>query len=330
MLHEQEVRINPYVVNSLYLVLIPIAVLMIVDLVVFSGYFKTRSPLTLEFVLWLNLFLNFPHIICSSLLLADKKYLSFFKDKLLYLAIFGIFAVFILVAFDSAGLREAVTLFALIWTVKHVIGQQFSMTKIFLKRKENLTFKIWKSYGVFISSSLFLCIYSRIYTNYFSYLKPFLNLFEQYSLYFTIPAIVLSAILLFQVRESAGILSGKLMIVGNLCMVLVSCFLFSQDYFSLAVLGPRIIHDFSALYFYGAHSYNKKKVKKSGSFFDFIHRNQPIPLFFASSLLGCGLMYFCQNIIFDLTIYHALSALHFYTESFFWKADSPAREFLHF
>lgn len=308
--------------------MIPILVGMLVDKYYLDNYLQKNSPITFDFVIWFNVFFNFPHIICSSLLFVDKQYLSFFRKSLLILLMASAVFVVVFIAFRSSVMQEMVTLFALVWTIKHVVGQQFSMTRIFLRAKEDWAFLVWKHYGIFIASLMFLGIYARVYTRYFSYIRPLLKLFEQQPWPLLLPFFVTSVVLALRAHRANNQIGAR-MVYANVFMMVGSCFLFSEQYFCLAALGPRVIHDLSAFYFYGVHSYNKGRVASSGWFTNFFKRLQPIPLFMLSSTLGVFVMFYCMK-IGDLTIYHALSAIHFYTESFFWKADSPARKFLSF
>lgn len=324
----RKAKIKPAVIVYSYLVIFPILLLFIGDKFILDGYFRKNLPISLDFLIWFNILFNFPHIICSSLLFFDKKYLAAFKIQFLKLVGLALAFVAIGATFWSSSLREATTLFALIWTIKHVVGQQFSMTRIFLRAKEDWLFILWKNYGIFVAVLIFLGIYSRVYTRYFSFIRPTLKLFEQHPWWFILPFLIVTSLLLKRAHDAKNKM-GSYMLIANSFMMLSSVLLFSEQYFCLASLGPRIIHDLSAFYFYGVHSFNKKATFKGTSFLAFINRYQPVPLFLLSSVISVSLMYFCLN-IHDLTIYHALSAIHFYTESFFWKAGSPSRQFLHF
>ncbi len=326
---KEKLSVNPYILNSIYLVILPVMMLAFVDRIFFDEYIKNNSPMTLDFILWFNIAFNFPHIICSFLIMCEKNYIIHFRQKLLALFVASLCFVSILVSFRSSFLQETITLVALLWTVKHVVGQQFSMTKIFLRVKEDWVFKAWRIYGILIASLVFLGIYSKIYTYYFGYLYPVFEIFNKYSFFCVLPVFILSAVLLDRSIRARN-KSGTYMIIGNMLMVASSVILYSHEYYCLSALGPRIIHDLSALYFYGIHSFNKRKSRTMPkNFWGIMNHFQPLPLFISSSFLSVSILWLCFR-YGDLNIYHALSAIHFYTESFFWKNDSPAREHLVF
>ena len=315
-------RISPRFIVGLYWVHVPIMLAILAHLYVDSFRVPFQPPMELDFAIWFNLLLNFPHIIFSNLLLLNKKYLVAFKYELLKIAIAAVLLGGAYVAFSSSGAAELAVGLTLVWTVKHVVGQQFAITRMYLRAEAGAIFTLWKTYGVTLGALLFVSMFAQM--GYFVVLWPILKAFTRHIYELQIPFLVLGGILLMRALRS-GARYGAQLIIANTCMVLISSFAYAESLFLLVGLGPRIVHDFTAMQFYGVHCFNRERSKRPVA--DHAALLRPLGLFALSAVLGCGLMAVCKQ-TGNMAPYYTLAALHFCTEAFFWKQDSPARQFI--
>ena len=329
----QKKEVNGRYILSLYSCLIIIALVFSFDVLFFGQALRKASPVMIEFTAWFNAFFNFPHIICSLLLFSSRENVKFSRDKL---ARFGIASgVFLLIFLSLNHLDdmyfnvaiEVVTLTALLWTIKHVVNQQFSIGLVFLKKKETWQYSLWRWSGLALSCLVFLGIYAKVYTSYFHYLYDVFEFLTEHCLAVLVMYLGLS-ILAYRSVVDEGARLGLSMILWNSFMVARSYGLYAKSYFILAILGPRIVHDLTAIHFYSTYIANRSASKnsipeKKQSMFHVLYR--PVTRYILFSMAGGALfMWSFEN--YDLMdIYHGMAALHFYIESFFWKRSSPSR-----
>jgi hypothetical protein len=121
-----------------------------------------------------------------------------------------------------------------------------------------------------------------------------------------------------------------------------------QEYYFLAILIPRLVHDATAYVFYVTHDVNKHL----GHPQNFIYRwakKAKLNVFIVLPLISFALTYVLQvygdqwvNVItqflFGMEIRKAISLgligyfslMHYYTEAFTWKHGSPYRQYIRF
>jgi hypothetical protein len=141
---------------------------------------------------------------------------------------------------------------------------------------------------------------------------------------------------------------GVIFLWANTLLVMVSLFVYSQEYYFLAILMPRLVHDMTAYSFYVSHDVNRHGENPQNALFRLANRcHLPVALvlpllsFLLTFLLqsyGDEWVNFILQTLFSTQVYKAitvgligyLALMHYYTESFVWAAGSPLRRYIRF
>lgn len=299
-------------------------------------YLRENLPSSPSHFLLFQILFGTPHIVASAILLAsNKEYIGFYKQKVIWLTvaaglIFGVGSLFI----------PYLVLYILVacWTVFHVLKQQHGIARG-ICRLPNGVFNLL----LWLSVSTGILIYIGIF------LKSSMAL-HQAELVKDIAAnlgVALVLATLFSQRYVTT-LFGKLFLWSNSLLVLSSFYLYVEHYYFLAILAPRLIHDATAYIFYITHDYNKHQEHPQNTIYRFAKRCN-IHIFIVLPLISFGLAFALQsygdyvvnlitNYLFGFEIRKAitvgligyLALLHYYSEAFTWKQDSPYRKFISF
>ncbi len=141
---------------------------------------------------------------------------------------------------------------------------------------------------------------------------------------------------------------GKYFLWANTMLIVSSFYFYTQEYYFLSILIPRLVHDSTAYVFYVTHDYNKHHQSPQNLIYKYAARCN-LHVFLVLPLLSFILTYLLQaygdeliNMItrffFEMEIRKAvtlgvvgyLSLMHYYTEGFTWKAGSPMRRYIRF
>jgi hypothetical protein len=277
-----------------------------------------------------------PHIIASNLLLfSHADYVNTFKHKLigmtLFIAVFfGIGSLFIP--------YRALYIISASWTVYHVLKQQHGIAKA-VCRLPNWAFylQLWFS----ISAGIF--IYMGIFLK--NSLEPGeAELVLQIATVLTLALVISTVVCQKYVHSKLGVI----FLWANTLLVMVSLFVYSQEYYFLAILMPRLVHDMTAYSFYVSHDVNRHGENPQNALFRLATRcHLPVALvlpllsFLLTFLLqsyGDEWVNFILQTLFSTQVYKAitvgligyLALMHYYTESFVWAAGSPLRRYIRF
>ncbi|MGZ4957053.1 MAG: hypothetical protein ACXV8Q_18290, partial [Methylobacter sp.] len=142
--------------------------------------------------------------------------------------------------------------------------------------------------------------------------------------------------------------SGRCFLWSNVLLVLSTFYLFVQQYYFLAILVPRLVHDTTAYIFYVVHDYNKHHRQPQNAIYRYAARCR-LPVFIVLPLCSFALAFVLQSygdgmvnglteFFFGVEIHKAitlgllgyLALMHYYTEAFTWKQGSPYRRFIAF
>jgi len=306
------------------------------DVFIWNDYLQSILPSSpTHFILFQVLF-GTPHIIASAILLTgNKEYLQFFKWKLIGMTIF-IIAFF---GFGSLFIPYiALYLISVCWTVYHVFKQQHGIGK-----------GICRLPGWAFYSQLWLSVSAGIFIYIGVFLKNSLD--PQQMVWVKMIATVLTIGLILSsilCQRRVKTTFGKYFLWANTFLIVSSFFFYIQQYYFLAILIPRLVHDATAYIFYVTHDYNKHQPIAQNNLYKYAARCN-IHVFLVLPLLSFILTYLLQaygdewvNIItqffFGTEIYKAitlgligyLSLMHYYTESFTWQVGSPLRRYIRF
>ena len=321
---------------ALYAIIPLCLIIQQVDSFALHGVLLQYLPSSPSHFLLFQVIFGTPHILASTVLLASNKdYFSFYQKKILImtLAIMVFFAV-------ASQLLSYYVLYIVVasWTVYHVLKQQHGVGRgIYQLPNWAFYLLLWLSIGAGIS------IYMGIF------LKNTLTVQQAEWVKQAAGGLVIG--LLFGTvwcQQYMKTRFASLFMWANSCLIFASFYLYIQEYYFLAILIPRLVHDATAYVFYVAHDVNKH----AGHPQNFLYRwaaKIKLNVFIVLPLVSFSLTYLLQvygdqwfevltQFLFGMEIRQAItvgligyfSLMHYYTEAFTWKYGSPYRKYIRF
>ncbi|HIO12979.1 MAG TPA: hypothetical protein EYN13_05420, partial [Methylococcales bacterium] len=226
--------------------IIPICLLLqLADSQLWEGYLKEALPTSPNHFVFFNILFGIPHIIASAIVMTSNvEYLKTFKVKVIGMTL----ALAVFFGFGSQ-LLPYYFLYILVasWTVLHVLKQQHGLARGVCRLSER-QFNI----QLYLSIAAGILVYIGIF------LKNSLSPTEVLVIN-SIVAILSIALLVstFSCQKSVPTRFGKAFLWANAFLVFSSFYLFVQQYYFLAILVPRLVHDITAYIFYVTHDYNR-------------------------------------------------------------------------
>lgn len=301
-----------------------------------QGLLRNSLPSSPTHFILFQILFGTPHIVASAIVLvSNTEYLKFYQRNIILMTaalaiVFGVGSLFI-------PYRVFYVLVAG-WTVYHVLKQQHGVARGICRLPP------WAFYLLlWLSVAAGLVIYIGIF------LKNSLDV-QQAELIKHIAAglcVTLGFSAVFCQRYVTTVF-GKWFFWSNIFLVLSSFYLYVQQYYFLAILAPRLVHDATAYIFYVAHDYNRHHKHPQ----NFIYRCAarcnmhifivlPVCSFMLAFVLqayGDGIVNAITEFFFGVQIRKAvtlgllgyLALMHYYTEAFTWKQGSPYRRFIAF
>jgi hypothetical protein len=224
------------------------------------------------------------------------------------------------------------------WTVLHVLKQQHGIAMGVCRLKP---WQFW--------SQLLLSVAAGILVYIGIFMKN--SLMPEHVLLIKQVTLVLCALLLLSTlicHRTVPTLFGKVFLWANAALIFSAFYLFNEQYYFLAILVPRLVHDTTAYVFYISHDYNRHHQQPKNFIFR-VAKKMRLSIFVVLPLISFGLAFLLQQygnhvvsvisqFLFGVEIRKAvtlvllgyLSLMHYYTESFTWKAGSPYRKFITF
>jgi hypothetical protein len=215
------------------------------DLLIWQGYLQALLPSSPEHFILFQFLFGTPHIIASSLILAlNRDYFGFYKYRIMVATL--IMALF----FGIGGLFLPYRFFYVIvaaWTVYHVLKQQHGIARGVCRLPAwayhlllwlSVTAGLFIYLGIFLKNSL-----SPDLVEWIRHIAGGLSL-----------GLLFSSVLC-QRYVATGF--GKLFLWSNTMLVISSFYFYVQEYYFLAILVPRLVHDATAYIFYVTHDYNR-------------------------------------------------------------------------
>jgi hypothetical protein len=224
------------------------------------------------------------------------------------------------------------------WTVYHVLKQQHGIARGICRlpnREYNLVLWLSVAAGIFIYVGIFLR--QGLDVDQTAWLKG-------------IAAVLCLALAVSTVysQRYVNTLFGRWFLWSNVLLVLSSFYLYAQQYYFLAILVPRFVHDATAYVFYVTHDYNKHHEQPKNFIYRYaarcgVHVFMVLPaisfaLAFVLQAYGDSVVNAITQLFFGTEFYRVvtvgllgyLALMHYYTEAFTWKGDSPYRQFIAF
>lgn len=333
---ENKLAVSFKLILRLYLI-IPLSFLVyLADEMYWGNYLKSILPSSPTHYILFQILFGTPHIVASAILLTtNREYLQFFKSKLiimttLIILVFGVGSLFIP--------YKVLYIITACWTVYHVFKQQHGIAKGVCRLPQ------WAFYWLlWLSVSAGIFIYMGVF------LKNSLDV-QQAEWVKLIAGTLTIGLILSSVlcQRYVPTQFGKYFLWSNTLLIVSSFYMYIQQYYFLAILIPRLVHDATAYVFYVSHDYNKHHQKPQNILYKYAARCH-VHVFLVLPLMSFVLTYFLQaygdqlvniisEIFFGTEIHKAitlgligyLSLMHYYMEASTWQAGSPLRRYIRF
>ena len=333
---DHKLAVSFRVLLGLYAVIPLCLLLQGADAMLWHGYLQENLPSGPKHFLLFQILFGTPHIIASAIILtSNREYFGFYQQKILWMTLaiavfFGIGSLFI----------PYIVFYVLVaaWTVFHVLKQQHGIARGVCRLPQwafNLLLGLGVAAGLFIYIGIFL--------------KNNLDLGQaewiRHAAGGLCVGLVLSTIMCQRYATTAF---GKYFLWSNSLLVVSSFYLYVQQYYFLAILVPRLVHDSTAYIFYVTHDYNRHNAHPQNWIYRCAERCN-VHVFVVLPLLSFALAFVLQQYgdaafsyisewFFGVEIRKAvtlgvlgyLALMHYYTEAFTWKNGSPYRRFIAF
>jgi hypothetical protein len=308
---------------------------LIIDKLFFARSIFESLPTSPESFFIAQLIFGTPHIIASSILLfANTNYLRAYWLRLI------LFSLFLLAFFGIGQFYISYDMFLAIVgaaTVLHVIKQQVGIGKG-LCRQSGSVYDLWGWTMVVFGSILYYAVYTST-----TFSETMANWIHGALGALAAIAIVLALICHARIPT----VMGRLYLWANTVMVLQSGLFYALNYPFLAILGPRLVHDFTAFTFYVAHDVNRHGEKPQNWLY-YLASKLGLGVFWVVPVLAVLLTFLIDRYTdplvrpvmqaFGINLHYAVSfivvgylgLLHYFTEAFTWKHGSPYREHVAF
>lgn len=307
--------------------IIPLSFLVIVlDTSIWGGAVKQFLPHKPEDYAWFSFIFNLPHIVASFVTYADRDYVRHYKWQLARSAMLCITISSALAFFISP------TFFFMcfsVFTIYHLIMQQYGISLMLMKRRPNLIFQFWRWLSLAAGASVFLGVYrpeqmidgTNIGWETGGYIMLFLS----------IPFAIL-----FYWQEMRGddiSRTSKAYYVMSCLIVVAACFASSMGYPFIMVMIPRFIHDGTAFTFYAVHDHNRNLETSHNWLYRVLRPLHISPLVLCLPLSIALTWYFAMHEYDSLPVMIFLlfiTLVHFHMEGYMWKRDTPHRKHVSF
>jgi len=317
--------------------IIPVCLsLQLADGWLWQGYLKANLPSSPTHFLLFQILFGTPHIIASAIVLAsNREYIQRYRRPVLLMTaaiavVFGLGSLFI--PYKVFYIAVAAL------TVLHVLKQQHGVARG-VCRLPDWAFQLM----LWLSVAAGLAIYIGIFLN------KSLDAVQAEWLKSIAGGLCVSLVFTaFYCQRYATSAFGKWFLWANVLLVVTSFYFYAQKYYFLAILGPRLVHDITAYSFYVTHDYNKHHAQPQNTLFRYAAYCK-VPIIVVLPLLSFALTFVLQAYgdqavsfitrhlfaveirkVVTLGLLGYLALLHYYTEAFTWKQDSPYRRFIAF
>jgi hypothetical protein len=298
-----------------YLV-IPLGVLlMAIDLIYFDGYLRDHTPWIPESFFWYAVLFPFPHILISFVSFFDEEYAHYYRNKCLI----GI-PIILMISFFLPRYSITWTIITLaLATIIHVALQQIGIALMLLRTGRTIIAGIWRWLNVIASILLYVLVFPISLPVFFTH-----ELILQSSIILLGISSVLSIILLYNARRQG--IYERWYFIGTALLPIVSLVAVTAQYTFMAIIISRLAHDITAFLFYYTHDYYRNQEHPQNFFAKLLAI--PTPAYLISITIFAILISLTirQEIWWGIASIYFISMLHYFIESFMWKAGTPHRQ----
>lgn len=333
---ERKLSVSFRLLLGLYAIIPLCLMLQMADSWFWNGFLRENLPTRPTHFLLFQILFGTPHILASTILLVgNTEYLKFYQHKILVMTaalaiVFGVGSLFIP--------YQVFYVLVAAWTVYHVLKQQHGVARGVCR------LPTWAFYLLlWLSVAAGLVVYIGIF------LKNSLDA-QQTEWIKQIAGMLCAGLILSAIycQRYVATLFGKWFLWSNIFLVISSYYLYVQQYYFLAILVPRLVHDATAYIFYVTHDYNRHHNHPQNFIYRYtalcnVHVFIVLPvcsfvLAFVLQAYGDDIVKVITEFFFGVEIRKAitlgllgyLALMHYYTEAFTWKQESPYRRFIAF
>lgn len=321
---------------GLYAIIPACLLLKLFDSWFWHDYLQYNLPSSpCHFILFQIMF-GTPHIIASAIVLvSNTEYLNHYKRHVILMTLAISVAYFVGNLFIP---YRALYVIVASWTVYHVLKQQHGIARGICRLPD-------RDYNVvlWLSVAAGLCVYIGIF------LRQGLTA-DQTGWLKVVATLLCLALTVSTIKAQHHVHTsfGRWFLWSNVLLVLSSFYLYVQQYYFLAILVPRFVHDATAYVFYVSHDYNKHHAQPKNFIYRYaercgVHVFVVLPvisfvLAFVLQAYGDTVVNAITQLFFGTEFYRVitvgllgyLALMHYYTEAFTWKGNSPYRQFITF
>jgi hypothetical protein len=321
---------------GLYAIIPACLLLRLFDNWFWQDYLQHNLPSSPYHFILFQIMFGTPHIIASAIVLvSNTEYITHYKHQVILMTLAIALAYFVGNLFISYRVLYVIVAS---WTVYHVLKQQHGIARGICRlpdREYNLVLWLSVAAGIFIYVGIFLR--QGLSADQTAWLKD-------------IAAVLCLALMVSTVYSQRYVNTsfGRWFLWSNVLLVLSSFYLYAQQYYFLAILVPRFVHDATAYIFYVTHDYNKHHEQPKNFIYRYaarcgVHVFVVLPaisfaLAFVLQAYGDNVVNAITQLFFGTEFYRVitvgllgyLALMHYYTEAFTWKGDSPYRQFIAF
>ncbi len=322
----------PIAIKHLFLIyaVIPISLIIVLIDSLLLNHNLLRSTFSNnpeQWFLWTAIF-GTPHIVASLITLADREYIKFYNTKLLIpLVIISAGLYFIPV---YLGTTEALFIYA-VYTMYHVLAQQFGISIMLLKRKPDILFTYWKWLSVLVATALYYLAYDR-----YNISRQSLLGFPLHEIINVVAAAVvaIASIIAYQIYRTSNVSFKELPALylgSNVAMIIAAYLCAINEYTFFLIAIPRVIHDVTAYIIYSTHDQNRNVQQPKNIIYKALAFTG-IPPLILCPVLSIAIAYAIMNINSNIAFisFYLLALLHYHFESFLWKKDGLHRNSIKF
>jgi hypothetical protein len=321
---------------SLYAIIPLCLIFQLTDSYAFGGELMQSLPSSPGHFMIFQLLFGTPHILASGILItSNKDYFSYYQKKILWMTLALMLFFSIATQFVS---YHVIYIMVASWTVYHVLKQQHGIGRgIYQLPTWAFYLLLWLSIGAGIS------VYMGIF------LKNTLTVQQAEWVKQAAGGLVISLLLsTFWCQQYVKTGFGSLFMWSNSFLIISSFYFYTQQYYFLAILIPRLVHDATAYVFYVTHDVNKHAGHPQNFLYRWVEKIK-LNVFIVLPLLSFALTFLLNeygdqwvgvltNFFFGMEFRQVISVgligyfslMHYYTEAFTWKYGSPYRKYIRF
>lgn len=318
-----------------YYLIVPLCFgVMLIDQVVLDGAWHQIIPHSPYAFFWYAIFFNLPHIVCSSVMLLNKEYISHYR-----LPLGLIVAGALLVTLGGAALFKAfqvpplegyvvsIGVFAAV-TLYHVFMQQLGINKLFA-RSGSLAFNVIAWSNILPGTAAYLLM--------FMYAMPAaMNAYpalHQGAILAGVICLTLATPFYVVCWLKSQTKAGRMYLIANAALSLASLYAIYHEYWIFALVMPRIVHDLTAFTVYINHDHNRylEKREQSHPIYSPLYKFG-VPAFVLTPLIAIAIALPITKGYVNVgwAAFYVLALIHYATESMVWKNGTPHRRYLAF